>query len=952
MHEAQGRVAQGHSSPKHVPSPSLSPRGESLLRPESGSGQAYSRYGMVAPASPGPIATATLKTPLASTPAQQRPQTRSPSPPRRPPPAPHSLPASSTVQHASVAELKPAQSSLPPPPVHHAVVALRDARAEQASRQTHSTASAKPRSIEPPAKLVPLPPKKTNIQPPPSHAPSHISLTRAHTDEGDEDAGPGSSSTDSESVALFVGHPDLSMANRRPPAFTKGFVTEIPLTGGDMRNIAVSGEYICITSSTSTQVYNASTLAPVWTVSHDGSKCTAIGFVRSRNPGSEFADMFWLGMKDGSIWEADIGKRMITNRHAFQHKAPVVGIYAAGSDMWTVDESGRFVAWHPDSESGDIDMKGPCDTYRLGPKFSHALVIGSQLWVGSGRQVKVFDPVAAQRLQSAFNVTEKPLSAPKVVSPIKSGCWWPGRDEVFFGHEDGSVAVYSRKKMSFLYSVNLFAQGVNTMAVICDRLWTIHENGMIYICDPYTTPWKVYKAWKAHKHSAVLAVDASCLWRIKRLQVVSASAAEVKFWDGFCMDDWLEDEMRRRLTQFCTFRDLQVAICTYNAGATRPPHASGPNDLVSAFLKDSTADVLVFGFQELVDLEDKRLTAKTLLTSKKKNDTGELHDSHSRQYKLWQEYLIAAVSAQSGNAYSHIISAQMVGLFTCVFAKTHLQPHIRHVGSATVKTGFAGIMGNKGGLLVRMVVQDTSICFVNAHLAAGQDALGARNANAIEILESASLEPERDEAVKNNTYTCGGDGSMVLDHELCFWSGDLNYRIAGKRAHVEERVKQGEIDKLLDVDQLTLERKRNPVLRLRMFHEARIDFAPTYKYNVGSSTYDTSEKFRVPAWCDRVLWHAEAERVTCLAYQRLEITLSDHRPVSAVFRAKVKTVNAAEKARTFELVAQEWKRKAQQAVTDTKASYLVHLYGVDPDEARRAIAQVQGSVAKAVQVLG
>lgn len=93
-------------------------------------------------------------------------------------------------------------------------------------------------------------------------------------------------------------------------------------------------------------------------------------------------------------------------------------------------------------------------------------------------------------------------------------------------------------------------------------------------------------------------------------------------------------------------------------------------------------------------------------------------------------------------------------------------------------------------------------------------------------------------------------------------------------------VAENRLAPLLEQDQLLKELRNNPSFRLRAFAEAPITFAPTYKYDRGSSEWDGSEKKRIPAWCDRILWRARSEdRVECTQYRRWEPTISDHRPV-------------------------------------------------------------------------
>ena len=40
------------------------------------------------------------------------------------------------------------------------------------------------------------------------------------------------------------------------------------------------------------------------------------------------------------------------------------------------------------------------------------------------------------------------------------------------------------------------------------------------------------------------------------------------------------------------------------------------------------------------------------------------------------------------------------------------------------------------------------------------------------------------------------------------------------------------------------------------YDEGPLEFAPTYKFDPMSDTYDTSDKARVPAWTDRILFRS------------------------------------------------------------------------------------------------
>ncbi len=76
-----------------------------------------------------------------------------------------------------------------------------------------------------------------------------------------------------------------------------------------------------------------------------------------------------------------------------------------------------------------------------------------------------------------------------------------------------------------------------------------------------------------------------------------------------------ETDMQNHDTDYCTFREIKTVVVTWNAGASTPTSLRYDENDLSSFREllhvESPPEILVFGFQELVDLDDKKLTASS-----------------------------------------------------------------------------------------------------------------------------------------------------------------------------------------------------------------------------------------------------------------------------------------------------------------------------------------------------
>ena len=184
----------------------------------------------------------------------------------------------------------------------------------------------------------------------------------------------------------------------------------------------------------------------------------------------------------------------------------------------------------------------------------------------------------------------------------------------------------------------------------------------------------------------------------------------------------------------------------------------------------------------------------------------------------------------------------------------------------------------KGGVGVRFQLNKTKFCFVTAHLAAHQNKVQQRNQNFENLLENL---------IFDNTV----ESISVEKHDLVFFYGDLNYRINLSHEECLELIKEKEFEKLSTFDQLTIEKDKGNN-SLSYFEEGKLNFYPSYKFDLNSSDYDSTEKKRVPSYCDRIIWmnnqKEEIELKQEMYTSLMEYEISDHKPIVSVFNLKIK----------------------------------------------------------------
>ncbi|KAL6872591.1 SacI homology domain-containing protein [Trichoderma longibrachiatum] len=327
------------------------------------------------------------------------------------------------------------------------------------------------------------------------------------------------------------------------------------------------------------------------------------------------------------------------------------------------------------------------------------------------------------------------------------------------------------------------------------------------------------------------------------------------------ISDFVSLELARRSEEFTSYKNISIWVGTFNLnGRTEGIDHDLSPWLFPPSLGSSQPEIYVVAFQEIVELSPQQIM-----------------NSDPTRKSLWEAAVKRALNqrqaALGGKKYVLLRSGQLVGAALCIFVKSSSLDHIKNVEGSVKKTGLSGMAGNKGAVAIRFDYANTHLCFVTAHLAAGFSNYDERNRDYATI--HGGLRFQRNRGIE--------------DHDAIIWLGDFNYRIGLSSEVVRALVKKRDLQTLYENDQLNLQMVAG--LAFQFYSEARINFLPTYRFDIGTDVYDTSEKARIPAWTDRVLKKGAILRQT--SYDSAPLLFSDHRPVYATFDCRVSLIDEA-----------------------------------------------------------
>lgn len=368
------------------------------------------------------------------------------------------------------------------------------------------------------------------------------------------------------------------------------------------------------------------------------------------------------------------------------------------------------------------------------------------------------------------------------------------------------------------------------------------------------------------------------------------------------INDYIKSELLKLKDEYTTNSQIKLFVGTFNVNGNN--RKADLSEWLFPIGDKFKPDVVLLGLQEVIEL-----TAGSLLNA-----------DYSKG-AFW-ETMVKDCLNQYTEKYVLLRVEQVTSLIILMFVRSDKLHNVKKVEGTSKKTGFKGMAGNKGAVAISFDYGVTSFCFVNVHLAAGVSNIEERHNDYREISKSLVFQRSK----------------KIDDHDRIFWLGDLNYRIDLPNEDVRRELLQkndGYLSRLIQHDQLSKEVETGSVLH--DFKEPTLNFHPTYKYDYGKDSYDSSEKGRTPSWTDRIIYKGVG--LQPLAYSDSNLKISDHKPVYAAYKADVVFIDEKAKRELEKQIYWQY----QQLHPDTESQYSIGSEGVLQEKSIRETISSQTS---------
>ena len=208
-----------------------------------------------------------------------------------------------------------------------------------------------------------------------------------------------------------------------------------------------------------------------------------------------------------------------------------------------------------------------------------------------------------------------------------------------------------------------------------------------------------------------------------------------------------------------------------------------------------------------------------------------------------------------GKDYVRLHTETLGGIHLIIFIKKIHKNYILNYYKEYIKTGFYGLLGNKGAVGIGFKLYNISFFFISCHLCSGFDNSLYRNYEFDYIQKN--IHPQLDK------------------YDVIIWMGDFNYRINKTMEEVEEIIINKNELSLFEFDQMNEEIKKYN-LKSYGFKEGNVNFMPTYKYTDDENNEIICDcQDHIPSWTDRILYKANKNKFIYIDDEKNEDIIDD-----------------------------------------------------------------------------